>query len=290
MQFRDLPDQGIQWLDWGPDNYAGVTFSNEPNNRAVYVGWMSNWNYANVTPTQGWRGQMTLPRRLEIVQGASQVHLSSTPLKEVEKLRILSQSFQADRFQVSADSQRSIELPFTNPLMEVEVSLSNVDTKSKFTVCAANSRKEEVCVGINGTHWVLDRANSGNTLYTKANTGKLQEEAGAVRNGPDDGTATIRIFIDTTSIEVFADGGITTMTALLYPTVPYDRFYVNHWDTDSSKAAIVVERFKVWGLQCWYTGEPAEEEEEENGGNSGSVLTSTVSVLVTFVIIAFNKF
>ena len=56
------PDAEKQkWMDYGTDNYAGVTFSNT-GARKVLMGWMNNWNYANVVPTKAWRGATTLPR------------------------------------------------------------------------------------------------------------------------------------------------------------------------------------------------------------------------------------
>ena len=40
------------WMDYGRDNYAGVTWSNIPENdgRKIFMGWMSNWDYANNVP------------------------------------------------------------------------------------------------------------------------------------------------------------------------------------------------------------------------------------------------
>jgi fructan beta-fructosidase len=57
----------IKWMDYGPDNYAGVTFSNV-GDRNILIGWMSNWNYANVVPTEKWRSAMTVPRELSLIK------------------------------------------------------------------------------------------------------------------------------------------------------------------------------------------------------------------------------
>jgi len=59
-------DLTTRWLDYGRDNYAGVTFNNVQDNRKIFLGWMSNWEYAHAFPTQPWRGAMTLPRELTL--------------------------------------------------------------------------------------------------------------------------------------------------------------------------------------------------------------------------------
>ena len=61
-------DTKTRWLDYGRDNYAGVTFNDEPNKKRILIGWMSNWEYARNVPTDPWRSAMTLPREL-ILQG-----------------------------------------------------------------------------------------------------------------------------------------------------------------------------------------------------------------------------
>lgn len=61
---NQLSNQNALWLDYGRDNYAGVTWSNiaETDGRKLFIGWMSNWDYARDVPTFKWRSSMTVPR------------------------------------------------------------------------------------------------------------------------------------------------------------------------------------------------------------------------------------
>ena len=47
-----------KWADYGPDEYAGVTWENT-GARRLFLGWMSNWEYGNQVPTSPWRSAMT---------------------------------------------------------------------------------------------------------------------------------------------------------------------------------------------------------------------------------------
>ncbi|MBE0344407.1 glycoside hydrolase, partial [Paenibacillus sp. 28ISP30-2] len=86
---NDNPADHILWLDYGRDNYAGVTWSDiaEQDGRRVIIGWMSNWKYANQTPTGAWRGAMTLPRVLSLTSRDEGVVLTQMPVREIEQLR-----------------------------------------------------------------------------------------------------------------------------------------------------------------------------------------------------------
>ncbi len=53
-----------KWLDYGKDNYSTFTFHNSPDGRLVAIGWMSNWQYAEVVPTVAFRSQNTIARDL----------------------------------------------------------------------------------------------------------------------------------------------------------------------------------------------------------------------------------
>jgi len=75
------PEHG-DWLDHGRDCYAAVTWNDAPDGRRVIIGWLSNWDYAKVTPTVGWRGAMTLPRDLTLVATDAGPRLCQAPVPE----------------------------------------------------------------------------------------------------------------------------------------------------------------------------------------------------------------
>ncbi len=74
------------WVDYGPDNYAGTTWSDLPDRR-IYIGWMDNWLYATSLPTAPWRGANTLPREFRLVHTAEGIRLAQSIPPEFETLR-----------------------------------------------------------------------------------------------------------------------------------------------------------------------------------------------------------
>lgn len=74
----------IKWIDYGRDNYAGVTFHNAPDGRRIFLAWMSNWDYAAKLPSPIWRGSMTLPRELSLIECGEKLLLSSLPIPELK--------------------------------------------------------------------------------------------------------------------------------------------------------------------------------------------------------------
>ncbi len=54
-----------QWLDYGHDFYAGITFEGTAQDR-IMMAWCGNWAYANDLDTHPWKGMMSSPRRLSL--------------------------------------------------------------------------------------------------------------------------------------------------------------------------------------------------------------------------------
>lgn len=73
------PDEhGLRWFDHGPDMYAAVSF--QGTEQPTVLGWMSNWAYANETPTRPWQSAMTLVRTLTLVSAGGRPVLRHTPV------------------------------------------------------------------------------------------------------------------------------------------------------------------------------------------------------------------
>ncbi len=102
-------DIKTRWLDYGRDNYAGVTFNNVSENKRIFLGWMSNWEYANKVPTDPWRSAMTLPRELSL-EGDCLVQ----KVIANEKLPTIKFSTSGGSVRILESADRYIEVGLTN--------------------------------------------------------------------------------------------------------------------------------------------------------------------------------
>jgi fructan beta-fructosidase len=81
---RPEPD----WVEYGRDFYAGVTFNGLDGRAPVLVGWASNWAYASELPAQPWRGMMAIPRELELVRIDERLRLAQRPVRQLSEAPI----------------------------------------------------------------------------------------------------------------------------------------------------------------------------------------------------------
>lgn len=258
-----------------------MTFSNEPNGRQVYIGWMSNWNYADKTPNQLHRGQMTIPRQLGLHvldHDAKQYRLTSLPVPELAALRNPNQSYiQYDSVSVAPQTRIDLtEINFNSPTMEIEIDLE-MKNNPQFSLCAFNDVDEEICFGFNSSHWFIDRSKSGHLNFSENYVKSLG--AYAPREIIDESTS-VRIFLDVSSIEVFTDFGLTTMTALFFPSKPLDKLYINNWGS-AGLSTVTLKNLRVHGLTCWFG---------ESSAGSNFHLFSLAMILIASVHFVNNSY
>ncbi len=106
--------EDYDWLDYGADCYAGVTFNNAPDGRRILIAWANNWLYATKTPTSPWRGAMTFARELTLQRNtAGELKLRSTPVLPEKRAVVLKKKFMVDasedtRIELSSESGEDV--------------------------------------------------------------------------------------------------------------------------------------------------------------------------------------
>ena len=213
---------GSLWVDYGKDNYAGVTWSGirDKENRPLFIGWMSNWDYSGGTPygTSPFRGQNTFPRALSLVQTPDGLRLKSAPVEQMNNLRS-DVEYSVPITTISSVWQSDPIKPMLDGTYLIEMELENVKKSWKLTL--KNSKNQFVAVGYNATtnEVYVDRkksgiTNCGNGFATANQVGRLSNDESAHQ---------ATILVDRSSIELFINGGRMVLTDLAYPSQPYNQ-------------------------------------------------------------------
>lgn len=241
----------VKWLDWGKDHYATVTFSNT-GDRVLGITWMSNWQYANLTPFKQNRGANGLPRELKLYEKNGKYYISEDVAPEVYALRKDTKSLAdasvadaKDLKGVAANMEGAFEIeadvtPDANGIAGIEIS----NNKRERTMIYFDMKQGKV---------VMDRTESGLTDFGKqsvphdielawdkqlaaegkepariTNSINYKNDFALATWAPlslcEDGKKTyhVDIFVDKSSVELFVDGGRIAMTNLVFPVAPYE--------------------------------------------------------------------
>ncbi len=212
----DVPDAPALWADWGKDFYATNTWNDMPSTdgRRVWIGWFSNWQYANIEPTVLWRGAQSVPRTLTLRRYADGLRLVQKPIRELEnlrreKLRIVNASV--------AEANRKIrEAGVRGETYEFEAELQSGRAPEQTEEIGFRLRKgkdAETLVGFDAVHREIfvDRTRSGEVAFSKDFPGRqaaaLEYNAGVK----------LHVFVDRSSVEVFANDGERLLSERIYP-------------------------------------------------------------------------
>lgn len=211
------PDSSTLWVDYGKDNYAGVTWSDIPkaDGRRIFIGWMSNWQYANKVPTEKWRSAMIFPRTLSLSDTELGLRLVSKPVAEISKLREKMTTLEAETINVSKDI--SLKSSTFEVLLQFDLTNSNA---AVFGVTLSNELGEEVKVGYdtNNSEYFINRIKSGKSDFSDSFSGKH-----VAPRLTDEATMKMRLLVDVASVELFADDGLTVLTEVFFPNKDYDK-------------------------------------------------------------------
>ncbi|MDE5880166.1 MAG: glycoside hydrolase family 32 protein, partial [Muribaculaceae bacterium] len=198
-----------------------------------------NWQYAADVPTTQFRSANTLPREMELFTAPDgQIMLASVPSPELNALR---------GKVVSSASKKSIggkatsfNLPVAkNAACEI---VADLDAKnaSEITLTLSNKLgdKVDMIYDVKAHTISVDRRHSGIVNFS--------ENFPAVTVAPTfetNGKLNLRIFLDSSSVELFANNGKSVQTNLVFPNEPYTTFSV------SSNGGARLENLKIYAAK-----------------------------------------
>ncbi|NYJ29826.1 sucrose-6-phosphate hydrolase SacC (GH32 family) [Galbitalea soli] len=206
-RFTPHPGVGLRRVDHGRDFYAGVTFDGAPGGRRVMLAWLSNWNYAEVTPTDPWRGAMSIPRELALVTGDGAPELTQRLPAEIEGSDSWASPVTVAPFLLEGRRPLALELP----------SIVDLELEPRGATAI-------------GWEWTV-----GDTLVARVEYEPASSQLTLSRPDPSPGVhptfasverltvpltggrLRLRLLLDHTSIELFADAGRVTWTDVVFP-------------------------------------------------------------------------
>ncbi len=244
----------VKWLDYGKDHYATVTFSNT-GDRVLALTWMSNWQYANLTPFKQNRGANALPRELKLFSIADKYYLSENVAPEVTALRKVTHDLGSET--VDGSKELKGAAAGMDGAFEIEADITP-DSNGIAGIEISNNKRERAIIyfDMKKGRIVMDRTESGLTDFGKravphdieAAWDKQREKqakqpariVNSINYKNDFALATwaplslcesktfhIDIFVDRSSVEIFVNDGRIAMTNLVFPIEAYEnlKFY-----------------------------------------------------------------
>ena len=199
------------WLDYGMDNYAGVTWSNT-GNRTLLIGWMNNWQYAGAVPCTPWRSAMTLPRELSLVKTSEGYLLSNKVVSEIGQI---AESWQTANGTFDAGDAYHLRVSIPLDKNSVITLSNNDDEKIEISVLAAERKfamKRNSTTGQTGFNSTFSIPTMQAPLNTEGNN------------------VTLDVYVDQSSVEIFTENGLASMTNLVFPRTIYNRLSITGAD------------------------------------------------------------
>ncbi len=212
--------EGYDWLDYGRDYYAAVSFNEVPGGKRVMMGWMNNWEYAQSIPTSPWRSANALPRNVWLAKTAQGPRLVSRVVPQANALALAKQTYVAAPQGVSGSKL----LPKRGSVARIDAVL-RPGTAKRFglTVHGNADGSQRTIVGYDTStgRLYVDRTRSGDVSFSPSFP-SIDDASVALVNGK----LTLSIWLDRSSVEAFAQEGRTVITDQVFPAAGSDRIGV----------------------------------------------------------------
>ena len=209
-------ESGPHRFEFGGNFYAAQSYSGIPaaDGRRIQIGWMAGGRY----PKMPFNQQMSIPAELTLRKTPDGLRMARWPIRELDSIR-------------GAHHSWSNTLPKgANPLADIKGDL--IDISAEIELAGAKT----IALSIRGT--LLEYDTEKKELKLLGKTAPL---------APIDGKLRLRILVDRSSIEVFANDGLVTMSSCFIPSRDAKSPPLSVTSQGATTASL-----EVWELKsCW---------------------------------------
>lgn len=206
--FTPQKQDSVFHIDEGKDFYAAIPFGNLPASQQdpVIIGWVNNWAYANDIPTETYRGQFSLPRKLSLIKENGIYRLRQKP--------VIASSIPTERASLSKDKTFFSALARkNNNVFRLVLDIDLKDSKGfELELLKHLDFSTLLSYDIQTSQLIFDRTRSGETGFHKNFTG-VESTTIATENGK----LHLDIIVDKSIVEIYANQGKAVMTELVFP-------------------------------------------------------------------------
>ncbi|MGG0449668.1 GH32 C-terminal domain-containing protein [Priestia megaterium] len=247
---NENPPEEVLWTDYGADFYAAVDWSGVAgdNGEKYWLGWMSNWQYANNTPTTTWRSSMSIPRKIELTNTAKGLRLKQIPVS-IDSIRNKQEKKILKNLMVTENGNLLSGIQENKYEIMAEFDVSHTEAQEfGFQIQKEGSENTKVSYNINKQRLSVDRTNSGSFDFGENVKGK--QSASML---PKDGKVKLHMFVDHSSVEVFGNDGTEVITDQLFPTLSSNKIRLY-----SNGGAVKLNSLKMYPLKSIWNKSPVE--------------------------------
>jgi fructan beta-fructosidase len=245
---RFTPTQGAKPVDFGRDFYAAQSWDNAPDGKRYWVGWMNNWSYAEQIPTApAWRGEQTEPRTVTLVpdpQRPGEFVMAQQPAPHLAA-RLGGTPFVVHDEPIPADLNLLRDQHATSYEIRATLDVGTAEEVG-FTVRDGSGQQTRIGYNVGEESLYLDRRRSGDVGFSPdfpANTSAPL----ALRDGR---RLDLRILVDRSSVEVFAQNGTVVFTDRIFPDLASDGMSIYALDGPARVVSMTVTPLR----SVWTTG------------------------------------
>ncbi|MEA5454455.1 glycoside hydrolase family 32 protein, partial [Sinomonas sp. JGH33] len=199
-----------EWLDHGRDCYATVSFNNTPDDRRILVGWMSNWDYARAVPTSPWRGAMALPREATLHRRGPRVVLRQRAVPGLAPGEPAQALGARDLPEGSLGLGPSGGL---EPYLIEAIFDSGTSAEFGLLIREGVDQATRIAYTMERGELVVDRTSAGKGCFSPSFPSTETVAIELVG-----GRLSLSIYVDASSVEVFAQDGLATITEQIFPS------------------------------------------------------------------------